>query len=201
MTDIVDTPIDTTPEPQDEAQATETAAPIVDTPGLQVDLSDPPKDSTIDAPYGYNKDGTPAKKRGRKPKDEADGTADAFARLSSVRPAGPRPVPIPGQIPAPAAIPTDYKALGDTAANLWFNVGQIPFGDDWAPNTDIGEHLIISKGFRDYFQAKGVTQLDPTLSLCLVLGSYTLSRINKPTIKDKVSRGWFWLKSKMPKVK
>lgn len=150
------------------------------------------------APYGRKADGTPKAKPGRKSASEQTGEEEraTHARVESVTQAPPRVKRAPTIAPAPS-VAVDYQALGRTAANLWFNVGQIPFGDDWAPNTAQGEHEIVAGGFRDYFKAKNVTEIDPTVSLCLILGSYALARVNKPTVKERIKGAWLWVKTKI----
>jgi hypothetical protein len=152
-----------------------------------------------EAPYGRKADGTPRAKPGRK----SAGAAQR-ERLESVTPAPPRvdrprTIAPPAPVAAPPAIPVDYTGLGRTAANLWFNVGQIPFGEDWAPNVEAKEHEIVAGAFRDYFKAKNVSEIDPTVGLCLVLGSYTLARVTKPTIKQRIAGAWAWARSKFAK--
>lgn len=140
------------------------------------------------APHGRKVDGTPAAKRGPKPKTEQ------FERLDSVTRAAPR-VQRQVTIAAPPVIAVDYDALSAMAANLWFNAPQIFLGDEWAPDTEDGEHTIVRKGFRDYFVAKGVTSIDPTIGLAIVLGSYALKRATRPKIQSKLSRGISWAKN------
>lgn len=151
-------------------------------------MNDPGPD--LDAPYGRNKDGSPAKKRGRK-----GGTQDdLFERLDSVTPNPPRPQKI-AQSASPAVIVADYQAIAETAANLFFNVPQMLFGEDWEPE----KHEVppVVKGFKDYVSSKGITQLDPTLALCLILGSYTVGKINKPTVRTRFQSITDWIKSKV----
>lgn len=148
-----------------------------------------------EAPYGRNKDGTPAKKRGRK------GGSEAASRLDSVTPAPPRVKLPPTAAPLTQAIapsiPIDYDAMGGQVANLWFNGGVMLLGEEWAPNTQAGEHVAVKNAFRDYFKAKNATELDPGVILFITLASYTAARIQKPTIKSRVTGGWLWLKSKV----
>jgi len=143
-----------------------------------------------EAPYGRKKDGTPAKKRGR----QAGSQNDLFERLDSVTQSTPRPRPGPSNPPI-AAIVTDYRAVGQMAANLWFNVPQTIFGEDWSPEPN--EIPLVAKGFTDYFQAKGISQISPELSLGLILLGYTAGKLNKPTVKSRFSKVAEWIKSKI----
>lgn len=137
-----------------------------------------------DAPYGRKADGTPAKKRGRKSPNES---GDLFDRLDSVtqstlRPQREKP------IPTVQTIATDYRPVANLAAGLWFGVPQVFLGEDWKPEKD--DEPLIAKAFHDYFKAKGIAEIDPGVALLLVLGSYTAVRVNRPTIKERVSK-WF----------
>jgi len=183
------------PTPAPAPEATPAPAPAPEAPEGADDAGAEGIDP--EAPYGRKADGTPRAKPGRK----SAGAAQR-ERLESVTPAPPRvdkprAIAPPAPVAPPPSIPVDYTGLGRTAANLWFNVGQIPFGEDWAPNTEAKEHEIVAGAFRDYFKAKNVSEIDPTVSLCLVLGSYTLARVTKPTIKSRIAGAWVWLKSKV----
>lgn len=180
-----------TPSPAPEPAPQPVQVPIE---GVEPASATVQTDTDPEAPYGRKADGTPRAKPGRK------GAGEPSPRLEGVTPAPPRP---PKPAPAPPAVqsplPINYTELGRTAANIWFNVGQLPFGEDWAPNTQEGEHEIVAGAFRDYFKAKNVTEIDPTIGLCLVLGGYALKRAAKPTARDKIKGAWLWLKSKASK--
>lgn len=153
----------------------------------------------IEAPYGRKADGTPRAKPGRK--GGGDGKRDAQrSRLNSVSQAGPRP-PSPPPINTPAVISADYEQLGKTAATLFFGCGEMVFGNDWAP-TSADEAHSVAFAFRDYFKAKQIEQIDPTVGLMLILGSYTAVRITKPTVKSRLMGAFSWLKSnlRIPKL-
>ena len=146
-----------------------------------------------EAPLGRNKDGTPTKKRGRKKPGEEGYNGDLFDRLDSVTQTTERSQSRPAMV-TPQAIAANYRQLGETAANLWFNVPQILLGEDWKPEP--AEVPMVAKGFQDYFKAKGVTELDPTLSLALILGTYTLARVNKPSVQTRLQSLMTWAKGK-----
>jgi hypothetical protein len=202
-TAVGDAPNDATPKTEAETDAV--SFERLDLPNVPTQSEvDPPIEEavTIDAPYGLKADGTPAKKRGRKSALEGGGTVDPpqFERLDSVTQAPPLPrAKTAGNatrpsIPQPAAIATDYRAMGETAANLWFNIGETALGEDWRPNP--GEPQYIAGAFTDYFRAKEIKVIDPAIVLCIALGGYTVARINKPTIKSKLGRVVLWMKSK-----
>ena len=175
------------------------APPIVAVePTEPVDAFELDGDPAIDpeAPYGRNKDGTPAKKRGRK-------GGDTSSRLDSVTPAPPRvkpqapPTPNISAIVVPPSIPVDYDALGGVVANLWFNGGVMILGTEWEPDTARGEHVTVKNAFRDYFKSKSITELDPGLMLFVTLSSYALARVQKPTIQERTRSMWTWIKTKI----
>lgn len=88
----------------------------------------------------------------------------------------------------------DYVAMGQLAANLWFNAGEIMLGEDWQP--DPNEPALIAGAFRNYFQAKEIKVMSPDLVLLTTLGMYAMARMRKPTVKSRIARGIEWLKSK-----
>lgn len=142
-----------------------------------------------DAPYGRNKDGTPAKKRGRK----AGTTADLFDRLDSVTPSTPSHK---GSPPIGQGVPIawDYRPIANFATGLWFGIPTMIFGDDWKPEP--ADEPIISKAFYDYFKAKGIAEVSPELGLGLALLSYTVVRVNKPTVHTRLQSIFAWIKTK-----
>lgn len=154
-------------------------------------FNDPPNLGVdADAPYGRNKDGSPAKKRGRKTLTGGD----LFERLDSVTPStqsqahrlpsGSKPV-----------IVTDYRPVANLATGLWIGIPQIFFGEDWKPENE-GQEKVIAEAFHSYFRAKGIAEMSPEIGLYLALGSYTIVRINKPTVKSRLESGVAWLKSR-----
>lgn len=147
--------------------------------------------STPEAPYGFKSNGEPRKDpRGRKSKQRA--TVDPL----SVTP-NPRPRQSNAPIAAPTAIAVDYDALGKMAANAWFGAGVVIFGREWEPSTEAGEHVAVKDAFRDYFQAKQIQRIDPGVQLAIVLGSYSLVRVQRPTIRQRLAKGWEWIRTKL----
>lgn len=142
-----------------------------------------------DAPYGRNKDGSPAKKRGRK----APTSGDLFDRLDSVTPStASQARPLPNA--ARSAIVTDYRPVASLATGLFIAVPQMFLGADWAPE-DAASEKIIADAFYNYFRAKGISEMSPELALGIALGSHAVSRINKPTVKGRIAQGVEWIKS------
>ncbi len=150
-----------------------------------------------DAPYGLKADGTPAKKRGRPAKDAAaaDEKDKQRARLRSVGPGKKVPQKLQAITPEPLAV-VNYQAMGDLCANLFFNVGSMVLGEDWAPE-DQGEALAVSAGFRDYCKAQQVKDIPPGFALTLILVGYTAKRVAKPTVKTRLQLFGAWVKDKV----
>jgi hypothetical protein len=83
------------------------------------------------------------------------------------------------------------------AANAWFGAGVVIFGREWEPNAEQGEHVAVKDAFRDYFQSKQIQRIDPGVQLAIVLGSYSLVRVQKPTIRSRLAQGWEWIKNRL----
>lgn len=161
---------------------------------------DDPEVSQDAAPYGLRADGTPAKKRGRKPKSTQDEADKQRARLRSVS-AGkglPQKVQTPEVNPALAVV--NYQALGETAANLFFNIGTMALGEGWQPDNQ-GEALAVAGAFRDYFKSQQIKDIPPGLALTLVITSYSLSHAQKPTVKSRLQKVGAWFKEKAKSVR
>ena len=158
--------------------------------GLEIDL---------EAPYGRKIDGTPMKKRGRPRTGEtpAEGEPAGIdsatrARLDSVSRAGPRK-PKVEPIIMPAPIVVDYDASAQVAATLWFAVGELILGSDWAPEKN--EPQIIKGAFKTYFVANGIGDIPPGIALALALGGYAAVRAQKPTVSERIGKVTAWIKN------
>lgn len=158
-------------------------------PPKTVEFNDAANGVDPDAPYGRNKDGTPAKKRGRK----SGTTGDLFDRLDSVTESTQRRQTFQQSVKS-TSIALDYRPIASFATGLWFGIPQMFFGDDWKPES--ADEPIIAKAFYDYFKAKGIAEVSPELGLVLALSSYTIVRVNKPTVKSRLSSWFAWAKSK-----
>lgn len=161
-------------------------------PPIQSVPADPPIQGVDpEAPYGRNKDGSPARKRGRK-----TGSADGqFARLDSVTESSQSQAHrLPKGIKS--GIVTDYRPIANLATGLWIGIPQIIFGEDWKAENE-GQEKVIADAFHNYFKAKGITEISPEIALSLALGSYAIVRVNKPTVKNRIESGVAWLKAKI----
>lgn len=181
--------------PAESAPASDTSNPASSAPDVTAPTPPPSEfekqpDPPAPAPE-LNADGTPKRKRGRPRKDEAR-PVDPL----SVTP-NPRPRQSVPPIAQPSAIAVDYDALGKMAANAWFGAGVVIFGREWEPNMSDGEHVAVKDAFRDYFQAKQIQRIDPGVQLAIVLGSYSLVRVQRPTIKDRLAKAWAWTKNRL----
>lgn len=171
-------------------------APPDDIAAIVIDPTEPEPELTDDAPWGRKADGTPRKKPGRRGADDMGATYD---RLNSVGSPPPRrPAPPPSEsLPEPEpAIAPDYDQIGKIAAGVFFATGEAAFGADWSPDTANKEHLQIANAFSKYFESQQLSDISPGWALVLTLGSYTIKRFHKPTIRERVSAGVTWLKSK-----
>lgn len=163
----------------------------------QASIPSSSSEMTHEAPYGYNKDGSPAKKRGRKAAGEVTG-GKTLPDLDSVTPARPRPVQS-SQSAKVLPIAVNYRALGQQAATLWFSLPQIFLGTDWGPEKE--EIPLVAESFEKYFESEGITTFSPGFSLALVLGTYALGKATKPTVADKIKGVFGKLKGKLPWAK
>jgi hypothetical protein len=143
-----------------------------------------PQSSDFDAPELPEKRG-----RGRPKK------SDVAARLNSVSPAKPRAAPAAVAAPVPLLPAVNYVQMGQQAANLWFNAGELVLGADWQPSE--GEPAIIAGAFKDYFQSVNATAIPPVWSLVIALTSYTAARVARPTVKTRLFGAYEWLKNKV----
>jgi hypothetical protein len=116
--------------------------------------------------------------------------AQQRAKLSLVGQGNYDPAALPAPVPVPAAVkkptrPVDYENLGNMCAGLWFSGGENVFGPDWVPNDQ--EREGIPKAFTQYFRAKEIGDIPPGVALCLALGTYSLTRWSKPTVRERIA--------------
>ena len=129
------------------------------------------------APHGLRKDGTPAKKRGRKPGQVNDATDTSSA---------------PAPAPAPMVSPVDYAQMARQLTNLQLNIAVNALGPDWKPNEEAGEAKQICAAWESYLRAKNVAQLSPEMLLLVVQSCYVLPRLPKPETKSRIRRFIEW---------
>lgn len=168
---------------------------------LQAEIDARTAEGDPDAPYGRKADGSPRARPGRK---AAVSKGEQFERLDSVSPARELPrasSTVKTTQPQTPFIAANYRELGETAASLWIKVGAIALGPDWAPDMDNPDERQqpqqVASAFESYFRTKEIKAIDPTLALVLVLGTYTISKADKPSVKSKFAGAKQWVKSKL----
>ena len=124
----------------------------------------------------YNKDGSYARKRGRKAGAQSSGSVET---------------------PSASVVSTEDAAI--QSANLLFNLSVFVGGDEWSPTKD--EAVCVKTGFKNYYDARGIVNIPPELGLVIALGMYALPRLNKPSTREKISSLWVWVKDKFAKKK
>lgn len=136
--------------------------------------------------------------RGRPRKDPAavDEKAKQTARLRSVGQGSAKRAAKDAIAAEPLAV-INYQAMGEMVAGMWFNIGVMALGQEWAPDTASGEHLAVAGGFRDYLKAIQAKDLPPGFALVAILTLYTMKRVNKPTIKGRLVSAGLWLKDNL----
>lgn len=131
-----------------------------------------------------NKGGRPKGSKTKRPEMDPE----QRARLSevSINPnpaAPPPPPPLQPVAPKKPTRPVEYENLGRMAAGYWFGVGETLLGEDWKPNGT--EEKQIPEAFTAYFRANEIGDIPPGVALCLALGVYTVTRVNKPSIRER----------------
>lgn len=91
----------------------------------------------------------------------------------------------------------NYQAMGNMCAGLFFNIGIMAFGSDWAPDEANGEHLAMAAGFRDYLKSIEAKDIPPGFALVALVTAYTVKRATKPTVKAKFAAIGLWFKDNL----
>jgi hypothetical protein len=107
----------------------------------------------------------------------------------------PPPPPLVPSAPRKASRPVDYDNLGNLAAGAWFSGGETVFGEEWKPNS--AEEKQVPAAFTAYFRAKEIGDIPPGVALALALGNYTVTRLTRPTVRERFGLGWQWFKRKV----
>lgn len=179
-----ETPVDTTPEPQ-EAPAMQVAGQPA-----AADLSSilAGHGASLDAPSAvpqkFNRDGTPAKKRGRKP-----GQRNAPAPEATANDA-------PEASPAAPDDKISALAASRVAANLTINLGVIVCGPEIGRPVDEKEAKMLQIAYKDYFDTKGVPNLPPEIGLAIAVMGYFAPRLAHPTMTEKIGVLWGRIKGR-----
>ncbi len=147
---------------------------------------------TSDGQPKLNKDGSLAKKRGRK------GGAVNEAQIQAPQNATAQSPPT-----IQAQAPVNHKVIAQQYAHIFFIAGYSLFGSDWLPD-DTQEKQVVEKSIQTYVEANNVEAMSPGIGLLLTLGAYSVKKAQKPTIKEKLSSMFAsvkpaiaWIRSKM----
>jgi len=121
--------------------------------------------------------------------------------MATVKPAGPRKPPASKA----ATVTIDYESVAQGFASLWFSVGTLTFGKDWEPDIEQREHIAVKDAIKRYVEARQIPDMPPGLNLSIVLVTYSLARLQKPTVRSRLSviadslkKGFSWLRAKIP---
>lgn len=137
---------------------------------------------------------------GKKP-DAPQGTAIPKADFSDISlPPGTANAQ-PGAGPAPTGdVRPDYLAMAKVTFGMSEGLLCTVFGPEWKREND-DEMLSVAIPLSVCLEKWGMSDLPPGYVLCFVCLAYAGKRMNKPTTKDKLARGWLWLKSKFARRK
>lgn len=127
-----------------------------------------------------NKDGTYAKKRGRKAGATVSNAQPASASINSTT-ATPNQAAPSLQVQAPIS----HKVIAQQYAHIFFLAGYTAFGNDWLPD-DATEKSMVEKSIQTYVEANNVEAMSPGMGLLLTLGAYSVKRAQRETVKSKL---------------
>lgn len=114
-----------------------------------------------------------AQKRGRKPGSRA---------AASVLP--PRDAPTTANAGSTDSPPISSDEAARQFCNLGINLAVLTLGDDWAP-VDRAEATGLQAAFKNYFDATGPVELPAWAGLAMAVGAYSLTRIGRPTTRER----------------
>jgi len=94
------------------------------------------------------------------------------------------------------------------AAAVTFRMGVLIGGEEFEPRTDsqtgLNEADFMRQSYKDYFEAKGVTEVSPGWILAIALTTYVAPRLTMPKtqtrlqrISKSLARGAMWIKHKL----
>lgn len=175
-----------TPETPADTTLPEAAAPAMQVAGQPgaADLNSilAGHGTSLDAPSAvpqkFNRDGTPAKKRGRKPGQRNTPAPEAD------------PAVAPGTAPDAPEEKISSLAASRVAANLTINLGVIVCGPEIGRPVDDKEAKMLQIAYKDYFDTKGVPNLPPEIGLAIAVMGYFAPRLAHPTMTEKIGILW-----------
>lgn len=112
--------------------------------------------------------------------------------------------PRPGE-DAPPGVGTEaahYEASGRVMAETIFSIGQMLFGQEWAPikiEGEIDERAQMSSAWAEYSRAKGINDIPPGVAVAIAMASYSLPRLAKDNTKKKIGGFFGWIKNRKRK--
>ena len=131
-------------------------------------------------------DGTFARKRGRK-----TGAKNNAPETEPETETETMPEEIPREVPKAVSVTSEQAAK--TSANLLFNIGVMIFGEVGKP-VDKDEAFTVKNAFKDYYDAKGVVEIPPEISLLIVVGGYGIGRYHAAKQEAPIHKikAWFF---------
>lgn len=141
-------------------------------------------DDGAQGPVRLNKDGTIAKKRGRKPGQKSATVSGPVNSVSSLPPVNIAENAVSDN--QPQKISTEESARW--SANIVFNVGGFVFGDELGKPKDKDEANAMKAAFKNYYDVKGTPNIPPEIGLLLAIGFYAAPRLRHESMSEKVGR-------------
>lgn len=89
----------------------------------------------------------------------------------------------------------DYTLIASVVFDMGTNGLAMGLGPEWQPQNPQERELVVSS-LAKYFESREVKDIPPGVMLALVIGIYSLPRLNKPSTAGKIRVGWAWVKEK-----
>jgi SAM-dependent MidA family methyltransferase len=105
-----------------------------------------------------------------------------------------------GTAQTPGIATVDYKAMSEMLFDMSTGVAATSLGQEWLPKS-VEERQMVCKPLAAYMKSKEMKDLPPGVVLSFVVLAYSMPRFAQPSTKEKLVRGWFWLKSKLQRKK
>jgi hypothetical protein len=86
-----------------------------------------------------------------------------------------------------AGAKVDNWPIAKQTVNVGINLAVKFFGPEWEPQSK-EEPVELATAFRDYFDARGVPQMPPEVTLLLAIAAYALPRFSHENTKGKIQR-------------
>jgi hypothetical protein len=104
----------------------------------------------------------------------------------------------------PAVDPGTIEAAR-AAAHLTFQAGLLLGGEDFQPiidqSTGLNEPLQMENAYKNYFQARGVTDFPPGVALAVTMIAYAAPRFSQPRTKTRLQKVGAWFKKTFSRKK